>query len=131
MVKTLQKHGNSQALVIEKALMDALGIEADTPLQVTVTGNSLIVTPVNVGVEPEEVSRALEKLRPRYGEMLQRLAESRLAPIRFLSVNGAETLPAPDALEEMTMRGASGGTDKAELIEWMRNQLGQTNEDKS
>jgi len=75
MVKTLQKHGNSQALVIDKPLMEALGIESDTPLQVTVSGNSLIVTPANVGVGPEEVSRALEKLRPRYGEMLQRLAE--------------------------------------------------------
>ncbi len=44
MVKTLQKHGNSQALVIEKALMEAIGVEADSPLQITVSGNSLIVT---------------------------------------------------------------------------------------
>lgn len=75
MVKTLQKHGNSQALVIEKALMEALGIESDTPLQLTVSGNSLIVTPANVGLGRDEVSKALEKLRPRYGDMLQRLAE--------------------------------------------------------
>ena len=43
MVKRLQKHGNSQALVIEKPLLDALGIDGDTPLQVTVSGNSLII----------------------------------------------------------------------------------------
>lgn len=75
MVKKLQKHGNSQALVIDKALMEALGIESDTPLQVTVSGNSLVVTPVHVGVGRERVEAALEKLRPRYGEMLKRLAE--------------------------------------------------------
>jgi len=75
MVKTLQKHGNSQALVIDKALMEALGIEGDTPLQITVSGNSLIVTPVSVGVGRREITEALEKLRPRYGEMLQHLAE--------------------------------------------------------
>ena len=75
MVKTLQKHGNSHALVIDKALMEAMGIEGDTPLQVTVSGNSLIVTPVSVGVGKQEIREALEKLRPRYGEMLQRLAE--------------------------------------------------------
>ena len=75
MVKTLQKHGNSQALVIEKALMEAMGIEGDTPLQVVVSGNSLIVTPVSVGVGKQEIEETLEKLRPRYGEMLQRLAE--------------------------------------------------------
>ncbi|TSA03743.1 MAG: AbrB/MazE/SpoVT family DNA-binding domain-containing protein, partial [Nitrospiraceae bacterium] len=31
MIKTLKKHGNSMALVIEKPIMEALGIQADTP----------------------------------------------------------------------------------------------------
>jgi len=75
MIKTLQKHGNSQALVIEKALMDALGIQGDTPLQISVSGNSLIVTPVNVGVGRETVAESIKKLRPRYGPMLKNLAE--------------------------------------------------------
>ena len=55
--------------------MEALGIDADTELQVTVSGNSLIVTPVNVGIGREQVLKAVERLRPRYGEMLERLAE--------------------------------------------------------
>lgn len=75
MVKTLQKHGNSQALVVDKALMEAMGIDADTPLQVMVSGNSLIVTPVHVGVGRERIAREIEELRPRYGGMLKRLAE--------------------------------------------------------
>ena len=75
MVKTLKKHGNSQALVIEKPLMDALGIDVDTPLQVTVSGHSLIVTPVHVGIGTQKVEEAMERLRPRYGDMLKRLAE--------------------------------------------------------
>jgi len=75
MVKTLQKHGNSHALVIDRALMEATGIEADSPLEVTVSGNSLIVTPVHVGLGRERIARELEELRPRYGEMLKRLAE--------------------------------------------------------
>ncbi len=75
MIKKLQKHGNSQALVIDKPIMEALGIDNDTELQVTVSGNSLIITPVNVGIGRERVVEAIEKLRPRYGEMLERLAE--------------------------------------------------------
>ena len=75
MIKTLQKHGNSQALVIEKALLEAMGIGSDTPLQVTVSGHSLIVTPVNVGVGRQEVAKSIEKLRPRYGQMLKNLAQ--------------------------------------------------------
>lgn len=75
MIKTLQKHGNSQALVVDKALMEALGIEGDSPLQVTVSGNSLIVTPVHVGIGRKKVAEAIEKLRPAYGGMLKRLAD--------------------------------------------------------
>lgn len=75
MIKTLTKLGNSQALIIEKPLLEALGIGPDTPLQLTVSGNSLIVTPAGVGVGREEVAESLKKLRPRYGEMLRKLAE--------------------------------------------------------
>lgn len=75
MIKKLQSHGNSQALVIDKPIMEALGIDADSELQVTVSGNSLIITPANVGIGRQRVLEAIEKLRPRYGEMLKRLAE--------------------------------------------------------
>ena len=75
MVKTLQKHGNSQALVIEKPLMEALGIDSYTPLQITVSGNSLIVTPIHIGIGAEKVGEVIDKLRPKYGDMLRRLAE--------------------------------------------------------
>lgn len=75
MIKTLTKLGNSHALVIEKPLMEALGIQPDTPLQVTVSGNSLIVTPASVGVGREVVAESIRKLRPRYQKMLKKLAE--------------------------------------------------------
>ncbi len=75
MIKTLQKHGNSQALVIDKTLMEVLGIQDDSPLQISVSGNSLIVTPVHVGVGRKQVADSIKKLRPRYGDMLKRLAE--------------------------------------------------------
>lgn len=75
MIKVLQKHGNSQALVIEKSILDALGIEPDTQLEITISGQSLIVTPVNVGVGRHAVAESIQKLRPRYGKMLKKLAE--------------------------------------------------------
>ncbi|MFW6012324.1 MAG: AbrB/MazE/SpoVT family DNA-binding domain-containing protein [bacterium] len=75
MAKTLQKHGNSHALVIDRALMEAMGIDADSPLEVTVSGNALIVTPVHVGLGRDRVAKEIEDLRPRYGDMLKRLAE--------------------------------------------------------
>jgi len=76
MIKKLQKHGNSQAIVLDKTLMETLGINQDTPLQVNVNGNSLIITPVNVGIGKEAVSESIKKLRPGYEKMLKNLADS-------------------------------------------------------
>ena len=75
MIKTLKRHGNSMALVIEKPMMEALGITEETPLQVTVNGNALVVTPANVGVGPERMRAITKELRKRYGPMLKRLAD--------------------------------------------------------
>lgn len=75
MIKTLKKHGNSMALVIEKPMMEALGITEETPLQITVNGNALVVTPANVGVGPERMKVVLKEIRKRYGPMLKRLAD--------------------------------------------------------
>jgi len=75
MIKTLQKLGNSMALVIEKPVMDALGITEQTQLQVTVSGNALVVTPANVGVGPERMKKTIKGLRKQYGPKLKRLAD--------------------------------------------------------
>ena len=75
MIKTLQRHGNSQALVLDKPILEMLGARDDTPLQLSVSGGSLIVTPVNTGVGRGEIDRMFEDLQPRYGDMLRRLAE--------------------------------------------------------
>jgi antitoxin component of MazEF toxin-antitoxin module len=75
MIKMLKKHGNSMALVIEKPMMEALGISEETPLQITVNGNALVVTPANVGVGPERMKVVIKEIRKRYGPMLKRLAD--------------------------------------------------------
>jgi antitoxin component of MazEF toxin-antitoxin module len=75
MVRTLQKHGNSHALVIDRTLMDALGIDPETPLQITVVGGSLVVAPADVGLGREAVDTFLRRVRPRYARMLKRLAQ--------------------------------------------------------
>ena len=75
MVKTLQRHGNSQALVLDKPILEMLGVREDTQLQVSISGGSLVVTPVNVGVGRTEIDRVFDELQPRYGDMLRRLAE--------------------------------------------------------
>ena len=74
MVKKLQKHGNSLALVIEKPILEALGIGVDDPVEVTLSGKSLIVTRVGNPIQADEAVAVLNDLRPTYGNMLKNLA---------------------------------------------------------
>ena len=75
MLKTLTKHGNSLALVIDKPILDILQVDADTPLNISTDGDVLVVTPVRDRKRQKELMRVLEKTNKRYGRMLKKLAE--------------------------------------------------------
>lgn len=45
MLRTLKQHGNGYALVVEKNVMELLGMTPETPLEIRTDGRSLIVTP--------------------------------------------------------------------------------------
>ena len=49
-----------------------------------------------------------------------------LAALVFLDVNDVGELPAPDALEEVTLSVAAGEMTKGELAAWMRTQVPRT-----
>ena len=75
MIKTLTSHGNSAALIIDKALLEILRIDMDTPLEIVTDGENLIISPVRDGAQPQRVTQALEKVNLRHGKTLKRLAE--------------------------------------------------------
>jgi antitoxin component of MazEF toxin-antitoxin module len=75
MTKTLIKHGNSLALVIDKPILDMLQIDADTPLELTTNGNGLLISPVRDTARDRRLRAALAKINARYGADLKRLAE--------------------------------------------------------
>ncbi len=75
MARLLQKHGNSVALVFDKTMLEALRMTPETPVELTFSGSSLIITPVSVGIPDAELDTAIERLRPRYKTMLENLAK--------------------------------------------------------
>ena len=75
MIKTLRRQGNGQALPVDKSTMEAMGIDLDTPLEVTVTANTMVVTPVFAGLSKEDLDKSLQKMRKRYGNTLKELAK--------------------------------------------------------
>lgn len=75
LTKTLIKHGNSLALVIDKPILEMLRIEADTPLKISTDGDSLLISPVRDKTRQAKLRQTLKKLNAKFGDDLRRLAE--------------------------------------------------------
>jgi len=75
MIKKLIRHGNSAALVLDKALLDLLKIQMDTPLQVTTDGRNVIISPQSVEKAEATLLAALEKINQKHGSVLEKLAK--------------------------------------------------------
>jgi antitoxin component of MazEF toxin-antitoxin module len=75
MVKKLTKHGNSLALIIDRAVLDLLEISDDTPLDITTDGQVLVITPVRDEARREKFNNALRSVNKKYGRALKHLAE--------------------------------------------------------
>ena len=76
MTKTLAKHGNSFAIVIDRPVMDLLDFDPEKPVEVTTDGKSLIVTPVKTGKpRPARLSDAIERANRKFGKAFKNLAK--------------------------------------------------------
>jgi len=75
MIKRLTRHGNSYALVIDKAILELLRIDPTAPLELTTDGESLVVRPVVPVDRDRQVTSALERVNAKHGGALRRLAE--------------------------------------------------------
>lgn len=76
MIKTLTKHGNSWAVIIDKPILDLLNIAPETPLEITTDGHSLMIFPAVAGTErAERIRAASEKAHQKFGKAFEKLAE--------------------------------------------------------
>ncbi|MFN8643645.1 MAG: AbrB/MazE/SpoVT family DNA-binding domain-containing protein [Candidatus Binatia bacterium] len=75
MIKTLTRTGNSLALVIDKSLLEATGIAADTPLEVSTDGDVIVISPVRAKKRTARVRAILDDLDREHAGAFKRLAE--------------------------------------------------------
>jgi antitoxin component of MazEF toxin-antitoxin module len=75
MIKSLTKHGNSLALVIEKPILELLGADAETPFEVSTDGEVLILAPIKDAGRREAFKAALKEVNRRYRKSLKKLAQ--------------------------------------------------------
>lgn len=75
MTKTLTKHGNSYALVIDKPILDLLRATPETPFEIVSDGRCLVLTPVRDPVDERKFQQALKRVHARFGRAMKKLAE--------------------------------------------------------
>ncbi len=75
MIKTLTKHGNSYALVIEKPILELLRVSPETSFEIVTDGQCLVLTPVRDSADEKKFQNALDMVHKRFGHAMKRLAE--------------------------------------------------------
>ena len=75
MVKTLTKHGNSYAMVIDKPILELLKITPETPLEITTDGRTLVLSPVRDTRRKAKFNKALKDANSKFGRALKNLAK--------------------------------------------------------
>lgn len=75
MIKSLTKHGNSYALVIDKPILELLQATPDTKFQVITDGQCLLVSPVRGKSKEKKFQDAVDSMHKRFGRAMKRLAE--------------------------------------------------------
>ena len=75
MIKTLTKHGNSYAMVIDKPILDLIQASPETPFEIISDGRSLVLTPVRKPAEEKKFEDAVAMIHKRFGTAMKKLAE--------------------------------------------------------
>ena len=75
MTKTLVRHGNSLALVIDKPILELIQATAETPFEIISDGRSLVLTPVRSPEEEKKFEDAVAMVHKRFGRAMKTLAE--------------------------------------------------------
>jgi antitoxin component of MazEF toxin-antitoxin module len=75
-VKTLRKVGNSHALLLDKPILELLGMKEGSKVNLTVTNGALVVTPVDpMPVEADKFQACLDQVMKTRHDLLKRLSQ--------------------------------------------------------
>jgi antitoxin MazE len=75
MRKKLTRTGNSLAVVLDRPVLEATGIDAATAVEVSTDGDVIVITPVRSRRRTARVDAAVQAINARYAGVFKRLAE--------------------------------------------------------
>jgi antitoxin MazE len=75
MKKKLSRTGNSVALVLDKPLLEQLGLDENSEVEISTNGYVLVMTPVRKTSREKKFRNALDRVNSKYAGLFSRLAE--------------------------------------------------------
>lgn len=76
MIKQIKKIGNGNALFLDKAILELVGLKEGSEVQLTVHNGAIVVTPTHPKpVDKKRFDDALKRVMTERREVLRRLAE--------------------------------------------------------
>lgn len=75
MKKRLTRTGNSVALVLDKPLLEAVGVDAGSQVELSTNGDVIVITPVRDSRRRRKLEKVLDELDEQYAGVFRRLAE--------------------------------------------------------
>ncbi len=75
MKKKLTRTGNSVALVLDRPLLDQLGLDENSEVEVSTNGDVLVMTPMREPARRRKLNKILDELDEQYAGVFRRLAE--------------------------------------------------------
>jgi antitoxin component of MazEF toxin-antitoxin module len=75
MIKKLTRTGNSIALVLDKPLLEELGLDENAEVEVSTNGQVLVITPKRSPARERKFRRAVDKVNSKYAGLFKRLSE--------------------------------------------------------
>ena len=75
MKKKLTRTGNSVALVLDRDLLEAAGLEAGATVEVSTDGEVIVISPVRGARRTERLRKVMARAHDRYAGVFRRLAE--------------------------------------------------------
>ena len=75
MIKKLTRTGNSIALVLDKPLLEELGLDENAEVEVSTNGQVIVITPKRSSARNRKFRKAVDKVDSRYAGLFKRLSE--------------------------------------------------------
>ena len=75
MIKKLTRTGNSIAVVLDKPLLEELGLDENAEVEVSTNGQIIVITPKRNPARERKFRKAVDKVNRKYAGLFKRLSE--------------------------------------------------------